>query len=72
MMATTDREMETRTVRLLRLEADAILSCLGERHSFLRATAADPAITTGRQMDLAGKIRTVEEIVAKIEKAMSR
>jgi hypothetical protein len=71
-MAMTDREMETRSVRLLRLEADVILSCLEERHRLLRATAADPAISTGRQMDLAGKIRTVEEIVAKIEKAMSK
>jgi hypothetical protein len=71
-MATTEREMETRSVRLLRLEADVILSCLEERHRFLRATAADPSISTGRQMDLAGKIRTVEEIVAKVEKAMSK
>jgi hypothetical protein len=56
----------------LRLEGDVILSCLEERHRFLRATAADPSISTGRQMDLAGKIRTVEEIVAKVEKAMSK
>jgi hypothetical protein len=71
-MATADREMETRSVRLLRLEADVILSCLEERHRFLRATAADPAISTARQMALAGNIRTVEEIVEKVERAMSK
>lgn len=71
-MAMTEREMETRSVRLLRLEAEVILSCLEERHRLLRANAANHAISNVRQMDLAGKIRTVEEIVAKIEKTISR
>lgn len=68
----TDREMETRSVRLLRLEAEVILSCLEERRRLLLATAANPAISNVQQMNLAGNIRTVEEIVAKVERAISR
>ena len=70
-MATTDRDMQTRSVRLLRLEAEVILSCLEARYILLRENAVRDS-RPARQMELAGQMRTIEEIVAKIEKVMSR
>lgn len=71
-MAVSDRDMETLSIRLLRLEAEAVLSCLDERRRMLLAAAAEAEVSNSRVMKLAGDVRTIEEVAEKIERAMAR
>ena len=70
-MATNERDMESRSVRLLRLEAEAVLSCLEDRQKALLASI-DPSTPNRIVMQIALKERTILDIMAKIEKAFSK